>query len=77
MKKEEKTKLVKFIARQLAWFGAFGAITFAIGYFISPYAAIAICLVAMASSFNFCRYCDRWGKNCECESMNPYKDAQV
>lgn len=72
--KDEKTK---YVVRQLAWLGAFAAVTLAIGYFMNPYAAIAICIVTMASSFTFCRYCDRWGKNCECEPMNPYKDAQI
>lgn len=64
------------IIRGIVWMVAFGLTTAAIAVFISPWASVAICLVAMASSFNFCRYCDKWGRNCECEPMNPEKDAR-
>ena len=75
-KEQRKNEVIRFVVRQILWLLSFGAITFAIALWISPYAGIAICLVAMASSFNFCRYCDRWDKNCECEPMNPLVDAR-
>lgn len=36
---------------------------------------IGICLMLMACSLNFCRMCDKWGKDCKCEPLNPQKDA--
>lgn len=73
---DKDMETTKYIVKQLLRFGIMTVIIFLVAKFISPYLALGFCMIMMASSFHFCRYCDKWGKNCECKPMNPAKDAK-